>query len=237
LVIVLVKGEIMEEAKIVNLYDLNETIAKDLISKYEYPWEVLPHISDYILEIGPTLPEDEYKEIAENVWVHKTATIDKSATIKGPTIIGSDTEVRPGAYIRGKVIIGNECVIGNSCEFKNCILFNVVKVPHYSYVGDSIIGFHSHMGAGAIASNLKADNQAVTIKKYDNDGNVVESLETGMRKIGAMLGDSVEIGCQCVLNPGTVVGRYSNVYPLSMVRGVVPEKHIYKAKDNIVPKN
>jgi NDP-sugar pyrophosphorylase family protein len=237
LVIVLVKGEIMEEAKIVNLYDLNETIAKDLISKYEYPWEVLPHISDYILEIGPTLPEDEYKEIAENVWVHKTATIDKSATIKGPTIIGSDTEVRPGAYIRGKVIIGNECVIGNSCEFKNCILFNVVKVPHYSYVGDSIIGFHSHMGAGAIASNLKADNQAVTIKKYDNDGNVVESLETGMRKIGAMLGDSVEIGCQCVLNPGTVVGRYSNVYPLSMVRGVVPEKHIYKAKDNVVPKN
>ena len=227
----------MEEAKIVNLYDLNETIAKDLISKYEYPWEVLPHISDYILEIGPTLPEDEYKEIAENVWVHKTATIDKSATIKGPTIIGSDTEVRPGAYIRGKVIIGNECVIGNSCEFKNCILFNVVKVPHYSYVGDSIIGFHSHMGAGAIASNLKADNQAVTIKKYDNDGNVVESLETGMRKIGAMLGDSVEIGCQCVLNPGTVVGRYSNVYPLSMVRGVVPEKYIYKAKDNIVPKN
>lgn len=227
----------MEEAKIVNLYDLNETIAKDLISKYEYPWEVLPHISDYILEIGPNLPEDEYKEIAENVWVHKTATIDKSATIKGPTIIGSDTEVRPGAYIRGKVIIGNECVIGNSCEFKNCILFNVVKVPHYSYVGDSIIGFHSHMGAGAIASNLKADNQAVVIKKYDNEGNVVESLETGMRKIGAMLGDSVEIGCQCVLNPGTVVGRYSNVYPLSMVRGVVPEKHIYKAKDNIVPKN
>ena len=227
----------MEEAKIVNLYDLNETIAKDLISKYEYPWEVLPHISDYILEIGPNLPEDEYKEISDNVWVHKTATIDKSATIKGPTIIGSDTEVRPGAYIRGKVIIGNECVIGNSCEFKNCILFNVVKVPHYSYVGDSIIGFHSHMGAGAIASNLKADNKAVTIKKYDGEGNVVESLETGMRKIGAMLGDSVEIGCQCVLNPGTVIGRYSNVYPLSMVRGVVPEKHIYKAKNNIVPKD
>lgn len=227
----------MEEAKIVNLYDLNETIAKDLISKYEYPWEVLPHISEYILEIGPNLPTNEYKEISENVWVHKTATIDKSATIMGPTIIGSDTEVRPGAYIRGKVIIGNECVIGNSCEFKNCILFNVVKVPHYSYVGDSIIGFHSHMGAGAIASNLKADNKAVVIKKYNAEGDVVESLETGMRKIGAMLGDSVEIGCQCVLNPGTVVGRYSNVYPLSMVRGVVPEKHIYKAKDNIVPKD
>jgi len=226
----------MEEVKTKNLFDLNECMAKDLLEQYEYPWQVLPHIEEWILANGPKLPKDEYDEVAEHVWVHKTAKIFDSAYIKGPTIIGKNTEVRHCAFIRGKAIIGNDCVVGNSTEVKNAIMFNVAKAPHYSYVGDTILGFHAHMGAGAIASNLKSEGNNITIKKYDEESNLVESLETGMRKIGAMVGDYAEIGSQCVLNPGTIIGKNSNIYPLSSVRGVVPANHIYKSKDAVVEK-
>ena len=221
----------MDECKIVNLYNLEETIAKELLEKYTYPWEALSHIEEFILELGKKLPKDEYNQIGENVWIHKTANVYESALIKGPTIICKNAEVRHCAFIRGKAIVGENAVVGNSTELKNTILFNNVQVPHYNYVGDSILGYKSHMGAGSIASNLKSDKKNIVIKNKD------EKIETGLKKIGTMLGDNVEVGCGSVLNPGTIVGRNTNIYPLSCVRGVIPANSIYKCKNEIVEKN
>lgn len=212
------------------MYDLNETIAADLFKNVTYPWEVLGDIGEFILELGKTLPEDKFNHLAEDIWIAKSVSIAKTATLNGPLIIDENTEVRPGAFIRGKVIVGKNCVVGNSTELKNVVLFNTVQVPHYNYVGDSILGTHSHMGAGSITSNVKADKTLVVVKNGD------ERVETGLKKFGAMLGDYVEVGCNSVLNPGTVIGRNSNIYPLSSVRGVIPEKSIFKDKDNIVKK-
>ena len=217
----------IEDFKITNLFDLNQTIAKDLLEKYEYPWEVLPHIEEYILELGKKLPKDEYELRGENVWVHKTATIFDTAYIKGPAIIGKNAEIRQCAFIRGKAIIGENTVVGNSTEVKNSIFFNEAKAPHYNYVGDSILGYKSHMGAASLTSNVKSDKKLVTIKCGD------KKIETGLKKTGGFLGDNVEVGCGSVLNPGTIVGRNSNIYPLSSVRGIVPENHIYKNKNEI----
>lgn len=214
-----------------DLYDLNETIAAELFDGKTYPWEVLADIGDFVLKLGATLSEDEFDHPAEDIWIHKSVTIAKTATLNGPLIIDADTEVRPGAFVRGKVIVGKNCVVGNSTELKNVVLFNTVQVPHYNYVGDSILGTHSHMGAGSITSNVKSDKTLVVLKNGD------EEIETGLKKFGAMIGDYVEVGCNSVLNPGTVIGRNSNVYPLSSVRGVVPENCIYKnSRDNIVEK-
>ena len=210
--------------------DLDQTIAAQLFEQTTYPWEILPLIKDFILEIGPTLSKDEYDQVEEDVWIAKSATIAKTATINGPAIIGPDTEVRPGAFIRGNALIGAGCVVGNSTEIKNDILFNNVQVPHYNYVGDSILGYKSHMGAGSITSNVKSDKKLVIVKAKDTQ------IETGLKKFGAMLGDEVEVGCGSVLNPGTVVGSHSNIYPLSSVRGVVPANSIYKNKNEIVEK-
>ncbi len=220
----------MEKCKINNLYSLDETIAKDLLLKYTYPWEALAHIGEFILELGKKLPKDEYEEISENVWVHKTANVYKSAYIKGPAIICKDAEIRHCAFIRGNAIVGEGAVVGNSTELKNVILFNKVQVPHYNYVGDSILGYKSHMGAGSITSNVKSDKKLVVVK----DG--IDKIETGLKKFGAMIGDNVEVGCGSVLNPGTVVGKNTNIYPLSSVRGVIPENSIYKNKNEIVDK-
>lgn len=212
----------MEECKIVNLYDLRETIASDLLKDYIYPWEVLPHIKDYILKLGPTLDKDIFEEKGKDIWIAKSAKIHSSADITGPCIIDENVEIRPSAFIRGSVIVGKNSTVGNSTEIKNVILFNNVEVPHYNYVGDSVLGFHAHMGAGSITSNIKADRKNVVVKSEN------ETIETGLRKFGAMLGDYAEIGCNTVLNPGSVVGKNTNIYPLSMVRGVVPENSIYK---------
>ena len=220
----------MEECKIKNMYDLNHTIAKELLEKHEYPWEVLPEISDFIIELGKKLDKEIYELKGENIWIAKSATIYPSAYIKGPAIIGENAEVRHCAFIRGKAIVGNGAVVGNSTELKNVILFNKVQVPHYNYVGDSILGFKAHMGAGSITSNVKSDKKLVVVK-YER-----EQIETGLKKFGAMLGDNVEVGCNSVLNPGTVVCRNTNIYPLSCVRGVIPENHIYKNKNEIVEK-
>lgn len=220
----------MENCKIINLYNLDETIAKALLLKYTYPWEVLPHIKDYILELGPTLPEEEYNKIGEDVWIHKTAKVYETAYIHGPAIICKDAEIRHCAFIRANAIVGEGVVVGNSTELKNVILFNKVQVPHYNYVGDSILGYKAHMGAGSIMSNVKSDKKLVVIK----DGK--EQIETGIKKIGAMLGDEVEIGCGSVLNPGTIVGKHTNIYPLSSVRGVIPANSIYKNRNEIVEK-
>ncbi|MBR3133916.1 MAG: UDP-N-acetylglucosamine pyrophosphorylase [Clostridia bacterium] len=220
----------MEECKIINLYNLEETIAKDLIEKYTYPWEVLPHISDFIIELGNSLPEEEYTKIGENVWIHNTAKVFESAYINGPTIICKNAEVRHCAFIRGSAIVGESATVGNSTELKNVILFNDVEVPHYNYVGDSILGYKAHMGAGSITSNIKSDRKNIIIKKDD------KKIETGLRKIGAMLGDNVEVGCSSVLNPGSIVGKNTNVYPLSSVRGVIPANSIYKNKNEVVDK-
>lgn len=219
-----------EMVTIDNMYTLDETLAKPLLEKYTYPWEVLPHIGDFILSIIPELPKDIYEEYGENVWIAQSAKIYPNNYIAGPCIIGERTEVRPGAFIRGNALVGNDCVVGNSTELKNVILFNHVQVPHYNYVGDSVLGFFSHMGAGSITSNVKADKTLVHVKGADFD------IDTKLKKFGAMLGDHVEIGCNSVLNPGSVVCQNSNVYPVSMVRGVVPADSIYKDKDNIVPK-
>ena len=213
--------------KIKDLYDLNETIAAKLFDGVEYPWEVLANIGDFIIELGKTLPEDKFDHPQEDVWIAKDVTIAKTATLNGPLIIDEGTEVRPGAFIRGKVIVGKNCVVGNSTELKNVVLFNTVQVPHYNYVGDSILGTHSHMGAGSITSNVKSDKTLVVVK----DGE-----ETGLKKFGAMLGDYVEVGCGSVLNPGTVIGRNVNIYPLSSVRGVVKANSIYKKQGEIVEK-
>lgn len=216
--------------EIKDLYDLKETIAKDLFVGKTYPWEVLSDIGAFVLKLGKTLPEDEFNHPAEDIWIHKSVTIAKTATLNGPLIIDADTEVRPGAFIRGKVIVGKNCVVGNSTELKNVVLFNTVQVPHYNYVGDSILGTHSHMGAGSITSNVKSDKTLVVVKTAD------EQIATGLKKFGAMVGDYVEVGCNSVLNPGTVIGRHSNIYPLSSVRGYVPQNSIFKDKDHIVIK-
>lgn len=205
-----------------NFLDLNQTIAKKLFENIYYPWEVLPKIKSFILELGPTLSKDEYEEIKENVWVSKSAKIAGSAHIDGPTIIGKETEVRHCAFIRGGVIVGENCVVGNSTEIKNSILFNSVQVPHFNYVGDSILGYKAHMGAGSITSNVKSDRSVVTVKIGS------EKMDTGLKKFGAILGDHVEIGCNAVLNPGSVLGRNVSVYPTSMVRGFIPENTILK---------
>ena len=218
-----------ELTTIKNLYDLDETIAKELFNGKTYPWEVLPLIHDFIIRLGQTLPEDKFDCIKENVWVAKSATVYPSAYINGPAIIDEEAEVRHGAFIRGNAIVGKKAVVGNSTELKNVVLFNRVQVPHYNYVGDSILGFKAHMGAGSITSNVKSDKTLVVVKEE-------EKIETGLKKFGAMLGDGVEVGCNSVLNPGTVIGRNSNIYPISSVRGFVPSDSIYKEKGNIVKK-
>ena len=220
----------MEECKISNLYSLDETIAKDLLIKYTYPWEVLPHIEKFILELGKKLPKEEYNQIGEDVWIHKTAKVFESAYIHGPAIICKDAEIRHCAFIRGKAIVGEGAVVGNSTELKNVILFNKVQVPHYNYVGDSILGYKSHMGAGSITSNVKSDKSNVTIR-YEGD-----LIETGLKKMGAILGNYVEVGCNSVMNPGTIIGSNTNVYPLSMIRGYIPKGSIYKKQGDIVEK-
>ncbi len=219
----------MKDVEIAKLYDLNETKAAPLLESKKYPWEVLPLIKDFILELGKTLSEVEFEKRGEDVWIHKTAKIYPTANIYGPCIIDAETEVRPGAFIRGNALVGKKCVVGNSTELKNVILFNNVQVPHYNYVGDSVLGYKAHMGAGSITSNVKSDKTLVVVKGDEN-------YETGLKKFGAMLGDRVEVGCNSVLNPGTVIGRDSNVYPTSCVRGVIPANSIYKDKDNIVSK-
>ena len=211
-------------------YSLDQTIAKDIFNGVTYPGEVLPKISNFILELGATLSEDEYEKRGENVWVAKSAKVAPTAFINGPAIIGKDAEVRHCAFIRGNAIVGEGAVVGNSTELKNVILFNKVQVPHYNYVGDSVLGYKSHMGAGSITSNVKSDKKLVVVKAGE------EKIETGMKKFGAMLGDEVEVGCGSVLNPGTVVGNHSNIYPLSSVRGFVPANSIYKKQGEVVTK-
>lgn len=220
----------MEQYKISNLYNLEETIAGKLFEGAEYPWELLPKISSFILELGKSLPKDRYEQIQENVWAAKSAKIAPTACINGPAIIDEEAEIRHCAFIRGNAIVGKGAVVGNSTELKNVILFNKVQVPHYNYVGDSILGFKSHMGAGSITSNVKSDKTLVVVK----DGE--EKIETGLKKFGAMLGDNVEVGCNSVLNPGTVIGRNTNVYPTSMVRGCIPAGSIYKKRGEIAEK-
>ncbi|MDD6216546.1 MAG: UDP-N-acetylglucosamine pyrophosphorylase, partial [Roseburia sp.] len=204
----------MEQAKIKNLYDLNETIAKELLEGLTYPWEALPKIGAFIVELGEKLDPSKYEKRGENIWVAKSATVAPTAFLNGPLIIDEEAEIRHCAFIRGNAIVGKGSVVGNSTELKNVVIFNSVQVPHYNYVGDSILGYKSHMGAGSITSNVKSDKTLVVVKEEK------EQIETGLKKFGAMLGDHVEVGCNSVLNPGTVIGRNTNVYPLSMVRGV-----------------
>lgn len=221
----------MEQLQIQNLYDLTQTIAAPLFEGATYPWELLPKISAFIIELGNRLPEDKYEKRGENVWIAKSATVFPTAYINGPCIIDEEAEVRHCAFIRGNAIVGKGAVVGNSTELKNVILFNKVQVPHYNYVGDSILGYKSHMGAGSITSNVKSDKTLIVVKSpYGN-------IETGLKKMGAMLGDNVEVGCNSVLNPGTVIGRCSNVYPTSMVRGFIEPDSIYKKQGEIVSKN
>lgn len=221
----------MEQFTIKNLYNLEETIAAKLFEGAVYPWEVLPKISSFIVELGQTLPKDKFTQIKENVWIANSATVAPTASINGPVIIDEEAEVRHCAFIRGNAIVGKGAVVGNSTELKNVILFNKVQVPHYNYVGDSILGFKSHMGAGSITSNVKSDKTLVVVKNGE------ERLETGLKKFGAMLGDNVEVGCNTVLNPGTVIGKNSNIYPTSMVRGCIPAGSIYKKHGEIAEKN
>ena len=211
------------------LYDFSHSLAGEYLSGFDYPWQALKGIQDMILSLGRTLGE-EYTEISPTVWVHKTATVAPTAYLGAPCIIGAGTEVRHCAFIRGSALVGKNCVVGNSVELKNVILFDNVQVPHFNYVGDSILGYKSHMGAGSVTSNVKSDSSLVTVK----DGNA--RMETGLKKFGAMLGDYVEVGCNSVLNPGTVVGKHSNIYPTSCVRGVVPENSIWKTGGVVVKK-
>lgn len=219
-----------EKLKNKNLFNFDETIAKDIFDGVDYPWEILPLIKDFILVLGSGLSPEEYDQPKENVWIAKSAKVYPTATILPPTIIGPKTEVRPGAFIRGNAIVGENCVVGNSTELKNVILFNNVQVPHYNYVGDSILGFKSHMGAGSITSNVKSDKTKVTIR-YEGD-----VIETGLKKMGAILGNFVEVGCGTVMNPGTIVGSNTNIYPLSMTRGYIPKGSIYKKQGEVVQK-
>ena len=220
----------MERAKIENLYDLTQTIAAPLLQKVTYPWEALADIKDFILMLGPTLSRDEFDNPSEGVWIAKDAKIFPSAYLGAPLIVDHGAEIRQCAFIRGSAIVGKNAVVGNSTELKNVVLFDNVQVPHYNYVGDSILGYKSHMGAGSITSNVKSDKSLVVIKEPGNP------VETQRKKVGAILGDYVEVGCNSVLNPGTVIGRHTNIYPTSCVRGVIPENSIYKDKDNIVSK-
>ena len=220
----------INEFTISSLYNLDETIAAKIFEGKTYPWEVLGDIKSFIIELGNSLPADKFDKVAEDVWVAKSAKVFESAYLGGPCIIDEEAEVRHCAFIRGSAIVGKKCVVGNSVELKNVILFNNVQVPHYNYVGDSILGFKSHMGAGSITSNVKSDKSLVVVR------NTEESIETGLKKFGAMLGDNVEVGCNSVLNPGTIIGRGSNVYPTSSVRGYVPAGSIYKRRGDIVEK-
>ena len=220
----------MKGLTVKELYTLDETIAKDIFDGVTYPWEVLPKIGSFIMELGKTLSEDEYEKRGENIWIAKSASVAPTAYINGPAIIGKNAEVRHCAFIRGNAIVGEGAVVGNSTELKNAVLFNKVQVPHYNYVGDAVLGYKSHMGAGSICSNVKSDKKLVVVKDGD------EKIETGLKKFGAMLGDNVEVGCGSVLNPGTVIGRCCNIYPLSSVRGCVPANHIYKSKTEIAEK-
>ncbi len=225
------KRKTMKKCEIHQLYNLEETIAADIFKGVTYPWEVLPKIKDFIVELGNTLDVSVYEKRGENIWVAKSAKVAERAFLNGPLIIDEGAEVRHCAFIRGNAIVGKNCVVGNSTELKNVILFNSVQVPHYNYVGDSILGHKSHMGAGSITSNVKSDKTLVVVK----DGK--EEIKTGLKKFGAMLGDYVEVGCNSVLNPGTVIGAHTNVYPLSMVRGVVADHSIYKNRNEVVQKN
>ena len=220
----------MNELIISELFNLDETIAKGIFEGKTYPWEVLPQIGAYILELGSKLSEDEYDFVGENVWIAKSAKVAPTASITGPCIIGKNAEVRHCAFIRGNAIVGEGSVVGNSTELKNVILFNCVQVPHYNYVGDSILGYKSHMGAGSITSNVKSDKTLVVVKNGDKE------IETGLKKMGAILGDNVEIGCGSILNPGSVIGAGTNVYPLSSVRGYVPSGSIYKKQGEVAEK-
>jgi NDP-sugar pyrophosphorylase family protein len=218
----------MHNIRICELFDLEKTIAKELFKDKEYPWEVLPNIKDFIIELGKTLPKETFNEVKENVWIAKSAKVFDSAYIAGPCIIDENAEIRQCAFVRGSAIIGKNVVLGNSCEVKNAILFDNVQVPHFNYVGDSVLGYKSHIGAGGITSNVKSDKTLVTIKEGE------EKIETNLKKVGAMIGDNVEVGCNSVLCPGTVIGRGTTIYPLSMVRGVVKENSIYKSERDIV---
>ena len=219
-----------EEMKITELYDLTHTLASDYLKQFTYPWEALAVLSDFIIELGNSLDPAEYEKRGENIWVHKTAKVFDSAYLHGPVIVGKDAEVRHCAFVRGSALIGESAVVGNSTELKNVILFDKVQVPHYNYVGDSILGYKSHMGAGSITSNVKSDKLLVEI--HAEDGKV----ETGRKKIGAMLGDNVEVGCGSILNPGSIIGRGTNIYPLSSVRGGVDANSIYKKQGEVAKK-
>ena len=221
----------MENMKNQNLFTFSETIAVDIFEGTTYPWEVLPKIGAFIKELGATLPTEEYEQKGEDVWIAKSAKVAPTAFINGPAIIGKEAEIRHCAFIRGNAIVGEGAVVGNSTELKNVLLFNKVQVPHYNYVGDSILGYKAHMGAGSITSNVKSDKTLVTILTKE------EKVKTELKKMGAFLGDEVEVGCNSVLNPGTVIGKHSNVYPLSMVRGFVPANSIYKNKNEVVEKH
>ncbi len=220
----------MEEFKILNMYDLKQTMAEEYLKQFTYPWEALAGIGDLIISLGEKLPKEMYDEVSEHVWIAKSAKVAPTAYINAPCIIGENAEVRHCAFIRGKALVGANAVVGNSTELKNVILFNNVQVPHYNYVGDSILGYKAHMGAGSITSNVKSDKKNVVVH---NNG---ENVATGLKKFGAMLGDGVEVGCNSVLNPGTVIGPFSNVYPCSMVRGCIPAHSIYKKKGEIAEK-
>ena len=220
----------MEECKNEQLFSIEETMAKRLFTTFQYPWEVLAEIGNFIMEMGPTLDPERFELAGENVWIAKSAKVCPTASITGPCIIDEEAEIRHCAFIRGNAIVGKHTVVGNSTELKNVVLFNHVQVPHYNYVGDSILGFYAHMGAGSITSNVKSDKSLVVIK------NKIEEIPTNRKKVGAILGDHVEVGCNSVLNPGTVIGQNSNVYPLSSVRGVVPANSIYKNGNEIVEK-
>ena len=220
----------MEACKISNMYTLSETIAAGLFEGAEYPWEVLPKIHDFILELGKSLPADKFGKRGEDIWIAKSATVAPTACLNGPLIVDEETEIRHCAFVRGNAIVGKGAVVGNSTELKNVVLFNKVQVPHYNYVGDSVLGFKSHMGAGSITSNVKSDKTLVVVKSAG------EKIETGLKKMGAMLADHVEVGCNSVLNPGTVIGRNSNIYPTSCVRGCIPANYIYKNEKEIVEK-
>ncbi len=217
-----------DQLLITSMYDLNQTIAFELFAGYSYPWEVLPEIGNFIMKLGESLPEDEYVKKRDDIWIARNAKISSTVSVKGPCIIGKNAEIRHCAYIRGNVIIGEDCVVGNSTELKNSLLFNRVQVPHYNYVGDSILGYKSHFGAGVITSNIKSDRTPVVIRFN------AAKVDTGLIKVGALIGDNVEVGCNTVLNPGTIVGRSTNIYPLSMVRGYVPANSIYKKKGEVV---
>lgn len=223
--------ELMQESRITALYRHPEhSLAWPLLCKFNYPWESLGAIKSYILLLGATLPEEDYVRVGEDVWINRSAAVDERVGIHGPCIIGGGSELRQGAFLRGGVLVGEGCVVGNSTELKNCILFDGVQVPHFNYVGDSILGYRAHMGAGAITSNVKSDKSLVVLR-YGG-----EALETGRKKVGAMLGDFVEIGCNSVLNPGTVIGSGTTVYPLSSVRGYVPRESVYKSAEQVLPR-